>query len=446
MLNFRHIVILCLFFTLTYLSITGCNDDNIVIPEKKDTTVVDTTHKDTNSQDTTTYTPVFYYKQPLRPFPYHTNYTDAVIKPQTAQNEMDAKVISFYRAWRSRYLKAFNDSMYYVHYTREYHVGNAISCSEGHGFGMVITALMAGVDTTSYDDFIKLYKWYDNHRSRINNNLMAWQQNKWGGNSNGADSATDGDLDIAYALLLAHYQWGSDGEVDFLEEAKKIIEGIYQSDISAKYKVTELGDWATSGRHARGTRFCDFMLDHMRAFKIATGDNKWDEIIDTSYSVINTVANSATGLLPDFAIYNLDDNKFEPATPNFLESENDGDYYYNSCRSPWRIATDYIVYGDTGALAVLTRLNRWIIQKTDNKPSKIRAGYKLDGTQLYGYDDMAFTAPFGVCAMVDPQNQEWLDAMWNRIINKSISSEQYFGNSIKMLSIITMSGNWWKPE
>ena len=161
MFKFQQIVVLSLFFALFYSGITSCSDDNIEV-NPIDTTSVDTTLQDTvdeqDTVDTTTTEPVFYYKEPLRPFPYYATYTDAVIKPQTPQNEMDAKVISFYRAWRSRYLKAFNDTMYYVHYTREYHVGNAVSCSEGHGFGMVITVLMAGVDSTSYDDFIKLYK------------------------------------------------------------------------------------------------------------------------------------------------------------------------------------------------------------------------------------------------------------------------------------------------
>ncbi len=510
MFNFRHIIILYSFFTLSYLSITGCNDNNNLIPDN-DTTVTDTTHKknvsnltltqsvneniatltatatnansyswdfgngDTGSGESVQVTyralgnywakctaigttdslidsikvtikpkPEFLYKEPQRPFPQHQQYYSEVIMPNVEQSVMDAKVISFYRQWRNKYLKTFHDSMAYVHYTLEYSVGNAISCSEGHGFGMVITALMAGADTTAYNDYIKLYRWYDNHRSHINPSLMAWQQNSSGQNSSGADSATDGDLDIAYSLLLAHYQWGSNGDVDFLNEAKKIIEAIYNSDISPTYKFTELGDWVNSGKYSRSTRCCDFMIDHLRAFKNETNNPKWDEIIDTTYNVISYVADSITGLYPDFVI--VEDGKFKPCPPNFLEGPNDGDYYFNSCRAPWRIATDYIVNGDTRALQELTRLNRWIIEKTDNKPYKIKEGYKLNGTQLSSWSDMAFTSPFGVCAMVDNENQQWLNDMWSQINSESLNSGAYFGNSIKMICLITMSGNWWKPQ
>lgn len=389
--------------------------------------------------------PEFHYKEPLRPFPQHADYYSEVILPSIEQSVMDNKVISFYRNWRNRYLKTFQDSMAYVHYTLEYQVGDAISCSEGHGFGMVITALMAGTDSTSYNDFIQLYKWYDNHRSNINPYLMAWQQDSKGNNSSGADSATDGDLDIAYSLLLAHYQWGSDGDINFIEEAKKMIDAIYTSDISSKYKLIELGDWVSSGsNYGKSTRCCDFMIDHLRAFKNETNNPKWDEIIDTTYNIIAQVADNTTGLYPDFVIY--EEGIFQACPPNFLEGPNDGNYYYNSCRAPWRIATDYIVYGDDRALHELTKLNRWLISDTGSNPSKIRGGYKLDGTALNSWSDMAFTAPFGVCAMVDNNNQEWLNAMWNQINNESITEGAYFGNSIKMLSLITMSGNWWIPE
>ena len=35
------------------------------------------------------------------------------------------------------------------------------------------------------------------------------------------DSATDGDLDIAYSLLLAHKQWGSQWNSELFERSKR---------------------------------------------------------------------------------------------------------------------------------------------------------------------------------------------------------------------------------
>lgn len=431
----------CGFLALTLIyQLSSCTKSDPIEPETpaSDTTPTnDTIPGDTLDEEPS---PTFLYIEPLKPFPQRVTYHSDVILPDVTRDELDEKTIDFYFAWKKRYLKPFTDSMLYVHYTLEYQVGDAISCSEGHGFGMLITVLMAGADSCSYNDYVKLYRWFDNHRSSINPELMAWQQNSSGGNSSGADSATDGDLDIAYSLLLAHYQWGSDGMINFLQEAKKMMAAIYESDISPDYKTVELGDWVSNGKYAKSTRCCDFMLDHFKAFNALTSLN-WNQVIDTTYSIINEVADSVTGLFPDFAI--LENGKFEPCPPHFLEGPHDGDYYYNSCRAPWRIATDYIVYGDDRALNNLIKLNRWIMNSTNNNPNNIKGGYTLNGSPLNSWSDMAFTAPFGVLAMVDPENQEWLNAMWSEINSQSVSSGAYFGNSIKMLCLITLSGNWW---
>lgn len=386
---------------------------------------------------------VFYYAEPQKPFPQRIDYSQGVILPQISRQEMESKVVSYYKEWRERYLKALNDTQYYVYYTLEYKVDDAISCSEGHGFGMVITALMAGVDSTSYDDYIKLYNYYDVHRSNVNSNLMAWQQSTGGVNSGGVTSATDGDLDIAFSLLLAHKQWGSDGRVNFIKEAERIINAIYESDISETYKTIELGDWVSAGKYATSTRGCDFMLDHIRAFSNFTGDPKWLDVIDTTYNVVNSAIHDTTGLLPDFIT--IENGEYKPCPPEFLEGPYDGDYYYNSCRYPWRIAMDYIIYGDDRAVGALNKLNNWLKTSTYNNPGNISGGYFLDGRSIFSWSDMAFTAPFGVSAMVDAQHQEWLDAMWQQIVSESIGNGAYFGNSIKMVCLITMSGNWWTP-
>ena len=202
-------------------------------------------------------------------------------------------------------------------------------------------------------------------------------------------------------------------------------------------------DWVSSGKYAVSTRACDFMLDHLRSFSNFTHDVKWHAVIDTTYNIIDKAAHDSTGLIPDFIT--IENGDYVACEPNFLEGPYDGEYYYNSCRAPWRIAMDYIAYGDPRAVKTLNRLNNWIKNKTANNPVNIKGGYYLTGDAINTWSDMAFTAPFGVSAMVDAQHQEWLNAMWDQIISEDITSGAYFGNSIKMLCIITMSGNWWTP-
>ncbi|MDQ7862203.1 glycosyl hydrolase family 8 [Peribacillus frigoritolerans] len=53
---------------------------------------------------------------------------------------------------------------------------NAVTVSEAHGYGMMITAIMAGSQDKQYFD--GLYRFYKAHGSDNDPSLMAWQQVK----------------------------------------------------------------------------------------------------------------------------------------------------------------------------------------------------------------------------------------------------------------------------
>jgi len=316
---------------------------------------------------------------------------------------------------------------------------------------MMLCVYMAGLDPMAKTYFDGLYKYYTEHRSSINPNLMASKQNSDFITEEGDDdSATDGDLDIAFALLLADKQWGSNGSISYLNEAKKIINAIKQSDVNHEAWTLKLGDWSDDeDEYYLATRTSDFMPDHLRVFKAATGDQDWQKVINKSYDLINTMQtyNNNTGLLPDFIAYDENDDSYVPAPPEFdLEGPYDGKYYYNACRTPWRITTDYLMSGNTSALNQLTALNSWVRTKTNNNVSKIDSGYSLNGVVIpgYNYDSAAFITPFGVSAMISSQNQNWLNAIWKYA--KDNPPEGYYEDSIQLFSMLIMSGNWWEPS
>jgi hypothetical protein len=111
---------------------------------------------------------------------------------------------------------------------------------------------------------------------------------------------------------------------------------------------------------------------------------------------------------------------------------------------PWRLATDYLLAGDPRALAALRPINDWLRQSTGGNPRKIYGGYQLDGKAAVSYYEPAFAAPFGVGAMVGAENQELLNALWDQLA--AGPSDGYYSDTLVMLALIVMSGNWWSPR
>ncbi len=382
-----------------------------------------------------------------RPFPQHVTYTSGVIKPSNvSQSTMDSTVTSYYSKWKSNYLRTDGGQGTWVKYDN-----TNSTVSEAHGYGMVISAYMG--DKTTFDS---MYGYYKAHPSVNASHLMAWKQTLKNGQMvdvEGPDSATDGDLDIAYGLLLANTQWGSSGTINYKAEALNVMHDVLSHEVNSSSWNLTPGDWA-SGSDANHTRPSDFMTDHFIAFAKADTANtsKWNSVYSEVSTIVNyqfTHGSQKTGLLPDFMVKS--GSNFVPVTGTYLETRHDGDFDYNACRTPWRFSMSYIVQGKSDMLSVLQKQNSWIQTATRKVTSRIRAGYYVkngtNGRPYVAYDDLAFSAPFAVEAMVGGSaGQSWLNAMWTSITGGDYGTTvDYYGDSIRMQALIVLSGNWWDP-
>lgn len=381
----------------------------------------------------------------FKPFPQHVKYTTGSIKPNhLTQTQLDNSVRAFYTQWKNRYVKkACSPGQNYIWFERP---GNKQCVSEGQGYGMITVALMAGFDPSAKTIFDGLYRYYKNHPAKAGQHLMAWAQDKHC-KSTDTSSATDGDMDIAYALLLANKQWGSTG-INYLHEARLLLADIMHYEINPKSFTILLSNGAEyDSKDYYDTRSSDFMPSHFRAFEVATHDVRWGKVINHTYSLFITMQNKYSpdaGLIPDFI--QSTNHTPRPAKPHYLEAKYDGAYNYNACRVPWRIAADYLLYGDARAKAITTKINRWLRNTTQDKPDNISAGYSLAGNDLPNryFEALSFIGPFTVSAMVDSKNQQWLNHTWDYLTGFKLKDYDYYDNSIKLLNMIILSGNYWR--
>ncbi len=116
-----------------------------------------------------------------------------------------ADMTAFYQEWKSKYVRqnpyVTDETQYYVYYSEDTYSGGEpvpVTVSEAHGYGMLIAVSMADYDPDARAIFDGMVRYYQAHPSEIGLHLMAWQQSDNGKSlteTDGADSATDGDLD-----------------------------------------------------------------------------------------------------------------------------------------------------------------------------------------------------------------------------------------------------------
>jgi endo-1,4-beta-D-glucanase Y len=360
---------------------------------------------------------------------------------------MDDSTRSFYFQWKNRYIrKSICSDTYYV--WSENSGRNHECVSEGQGYGMIIVALMAGADPLAKSTFDGLFNYYKEHPSKRSKVLMSWAQRRSCGHDE-ESSASDGDIDIAYSLLLADVQWSSHGNINYLLQAKSMITAILNQEINGKtFSVLESNSIESDSRDYYDMRSSDFIPSEFRSFYKAGKERSWLKTIDSCYRIFSFIQHQYSpdaGLVPDF-IQGIN-KKTGPAKKHYLESKYDGLYNYNASRVPWRIATDYILSGEKRSKLFLEPVNKWIRETTLNNPDNISAGYTLEGEDLKSrnFEALSFISSFAISAMVDSKNQGWLNKLWDYIIQFKMKDFDYFDNTIKMLNLIILSHNYWVP-
>lgn len=374
----------------------------------------------------------------------------AGIQPNSATPaQMDATIKTAYDAWKARSIvdvpsvpggKAvkFGSSADYL------------TVSEGAGYGMLITVLMAGHDPHARAVFDGLLttvrarpaKGMMQYFGEPAKYLMDWRLKTDGTSSDWADkgaNAMDGDLDIALALLMAHRQWGSGGAWNYRAEAINTI--------NALKLVNMKENGATKGLPSGdNNRTSDYMIGHFRAFRKATGDALWDRAVDKAYELIDrmqTVYSPNAGLMPDFVI-----NTHASAEPSrgYIGdgTPTEGFFYANALRNPWRFGSDYVLSGDGRWKDVNNKLVNFIKSDCGGNPERIALGYRLDGTATErSYPPKATIACMIGGALVDASHQQFLNSLWDW--TASHLSQDYYDSELQLLPMMVASGNWWTP-
>jgi endo-1,4-beta-D-glucanase Y len=288
--------------------------------------------------------------------------------------------------------------------------GNIVS--EGIGYGMLIAAGM-----NQQQLFDRLWKHYRDHLD--SKGLMNWELTLCApaGNNN-ANAASDADLDAAMALLQAGARWpGGSYLADAEALAAKILE--HEVDDCDGRATLAPGDaWGGCNDPSGQTRVNPsyFAPGYYRAFaaRFPAQAERWNALVEGTYYLYPILQGRMEGLVPDWS--NYDGADWYGAG-----------YWYDACRTPWRVATDYAWSGDPRARGFLENVVVGWLDPKGGLPSAAQQ------------QNSAFVGAFALAGMYD---QTKLDGYVNGWFGAQLDDVPYYQNTLRMLYLLLAAGKF----
>ncbi|MFC4775787.1 glycosyl hydrolase family 8 [Paenibacillus sp. GCM10023252] len=374
------------------------------------------------------------------PFPHNVSYPHGIM-PSLSRDTLNRDMLNMYTKWHDLYITTEGTQPGEVRirsYDSTYKNG---TCSEGMGFAMLISVYMANPNNSARSDFDGLFHYYKRGLSP-GYNFMGWKIDK-DGNSIDPYSAPDGDLDVAISLLMAHKQWGSDGAINYLEEAKLIIKDIMEFLI---YKPSYI---VKQSQAAITSVISSYEIPGwFNLFGEITGDQRWEKAEDAAYGMFNHFynLNPQTGLVPYKWV--LSSTGVPTYTGPSGPDSNSTSYGFDPSRLPWRVGQDFLWNGtsnDTLAHDFPDRNVKWFMTAINGNPATVAMTYNIDGTvRTASPSPRNMVGPMAVAAMVDSSNQASLDLLYNYLRNLEPTSDWpggYYQDAVMMMSMLVLTGN-----
>ncbi len=356
-----------------------------------------------------------------------------------------------YEKWKQNFVKDCDEN--------EARVINddAITVSEGIGYGLAITAY-AG-DKALFDKLLHYYM------ARLNKHgLMNWIYTACESGDNEKNGATDADLDAIIAIIVASKQWPH--EKKYISYAHALVDSLQKHNfvICNNVIVQKPGDDFGGCSCTNPSYFAPGYYRVYAAFKKEHNNNDaaefWMKAAHDSYITLFKNTHPYTGLV--YAWTNSEGGDPENCYYEVSGSGVYNSYQYDACRTPWRIANDYIWWGTTEAKTWTQNIIKFIEAPIyAHKESDGSVWYGAGGIQnivdnywhnglrrynpeepTYGHrHTVPFVGSFALAAM--SSSQEITNNYMKEFAN--VPAERYYESCLQVLYMFLASGNFWNP-
>lgn len=309
--------------------------------------------------------------------------------------------------------------------------------SEGVAYGMLIAVMLS--EQALFDAFYGYALEFANDKG-----LMCWYVSPDGEKALGTGAASDSDEDIAWALVMAHRQWGGRGALreSYLDHAMRQIDRIWQHEVDHDRfpHLFKPGDeWRPDVFNPSY-----FAPNQYRVFGEVSGNVAgWQAVVERGYDVVAASLNAASGNRDNGLVPAWCDTSGVPVEA-FPGAETN--YQTDSARLPFRLGQDFAYYEDPRARAYVEKTSAFF---AGLGADAIGDGYHTDGrpcpdrkTAQPNPGSAVFVGGAAVGAMHSPAYQTFLDAAYARLCTgRLLARSRYYNHSWTVLSLLMLSGN-----
>ena len=279
-----------------------------------------------------------------------------------------------------------------------------ITTSEGQSYTM-----MRAVWSDDLEVFTDSWQWTKDNLQRPDS-LMSWRFGQRPDGSYGVqtevggdNTATDADVDIAFALLMAYSRWQDDA---FLYDALPIISSIWDEEVVevGGRPVLVANDLEQADREKVLLNPSYFAPYAYRVFARVDDDptHDWAGVVDSSYEILAELdaaqldTATSAGLAPDWVFLDRRTGDYSTVSDTLTTR-----FSYDALRSPWRLALDLEWNDEPRARDLLAAQS--VLAEDWRDDGRLVAAYARDGSPAAEYEAPAmYGGTMGFFVAVEP--------------------------------------------
>jgi endo-1,4-beta-D-glucanase Y len=294
----------------------------------------------------------------------------------------------------------------------------SITTSKGQAY-----SLLRSVLTNDKPTFEKVLNWTLTNLKRPSDSLLASKYSQ--GKILDEENTTDGDLDIAYSLILANRNWN---DKNYLDQAKKIISDIWKNrvvDHNGQVFLLPFKSKAKEGFEILNPSY--FAPMYYTEFATIDPINNWNKLRDNTYSQLEQIHQNHI-LYPDWIKYNINTQQYESAAKELFNDKTDN-FSFEATRIVLRVGQDYQRTKDDRALRILQSAAQVFDNNLDQ--TTIKASIDPKGNSVLTYETSATDAMASIALnATDAKNKSkiWKDLILNKTDYKTgaFNNNEYY--------------------